>query len=207
MAGQGEFTEVHLARPLGCRPDWPADYALKMLRPSRSDDPLAIRLIRREAEVGSQVSQAHLVPILEARVREAPTMSSCHACRGLWPSHVISRVGALAARQALWITGQVAEALSALHAKGWYHGDIKPQNIIVSTEGHATLIDLGFALRSNEPHCSGDRFAMGTLNYVAPEVLTSALRTDHRSDLYSLGITLFEMLTGRVPFQCFPPAS
>ena len=118
---------------------------------------------------------------------------------------MIARVGALAARQALWITRQIAEALNALHAKGWYHGDVKPQNIIVSTEGHATLIDLGFALRSNESHCSGDRFAMGTLNYVAPEVLTSALRTDQRSDLYSLGITLFEMLTGRVPFQYKSP--
>ena len=112
---------------------------------------------------------------------------------------------ALAARQALWITPQVAEALSALHAKGWYHGDIKPQNIIVSTEGHATLIDLGFAYAamSHTARATVSPWAHSTTS--RPEVLTSALRTDHRSDLYSLGITLFEMLTGRVPFQCSSP--
>jgi serine/threonine-protein kinase len=205
VAGRGSFTEVYFAKPLGCQADWPADYALKMLQPSQETNPVATRLMRREAEVGQHVSQAHLVPILEAHVREAPCFLVMPRLSGAALGQVLAAMGRLAVRQALWITRQIAEALEALHARGWLHGDVKPSNIVVSTEGHATLIDLGFALRREESYFSLDRPAIGTLHYVAPEVLTSALATDQRSDIYSLGVALFEMLTGRLPFDYTSP--
>ena len=101
----------------------------------------------------------------------------------------------------MWIIRQVCEALFTLHQRDWLHGDVKPENIMLSAEGHVTLIDLGFALRKNEAMLTAQRTVRGTLNYVAPETMTSAYCSDARSDIYSLGIALFEMLTGRLPFS------
>ena len=80
------------------------------------------------------------------------------------------------------------------------HGDVTPGNIQVSPTGHVTLLDLNFARRRDEFGSAVDRPIMGTCNYLAPEYLTSALRPDIRSDIYSLGAVLFEVLSGRRPF-------
>ena len=100
---------------------------------------------------------------------------------------------------------QAAEALQTLHEEGWIHADVKPANLVVSRDGHATLVDLGCALRDDESILSWDRPVVGTLHYVAPEMITSTNRTDQRSDIYSLGVSLFEMVTGRLPFLSNSP--
>lgn len=200
MTGRGSFTDVFLAKPLGCRPDWHADYAVKTLRSHFADDSLAIDILRREVEVASQVSHQHLVAILEAHLSEAPYYLVMPRLKGVSVAQIIERTGYLSVRQGLWIVRQIAEALDALHRQNWLHGDIKPENIMLSPDGHATLIDLGFALRKSEAMLTDVRTARGTLDYVAPEVMTSALCSDERSDIYGVGITLFHMLTGKLPF-------
>ena len=102
---------------------------------------------------------------------------------------------------ALWIVRQVAEALDALEAAGWVHGDVKPENIFVSSEGHATLLDLGFARRSDEAAQTAERGVMGTAAYLAPERLAAPAEADIRGDIYSLGAVLFESLAGRPAFE------
>ena len=200
LAGRGSLTEVYFAKPIGCPPDWPADYAVKLLRDEGLSDGDAIAALRREAEVGSQVSQSHLVPILESHVDTAPYYVVMPKLDGVSVAQVIGQVGPLSVRQALWITRQVAEGLDAMHDRDWLHGDVKPANVVISSAGHATLIDLGFAVRKREAMLTTMRAVRGTLSYMAPEVMTSALCADQRSDIYSLGITLFEMLTARLPF-------
>ena len=101
---------------------------------------------------------------------------------------------------------QVAEALSALHeATGMIHADVKPSNILVSPEGHATLIDLGFAHSSSEGRHWSSRPVVGTLSYIAPEAITSRMSAEPSSDLYSLGVTLYEMIAGQLPFDAASP--
>jgi serine/threonine protein kinase len=81
------------------------------------------------------------------------------------------------------------------------HADVKPSNIHVSPDGHATLLDLGFARQPADTTSVVSRCVTGTMHYLAPEMFTSALRPDIRSDIYSLGATLYELLAGQPPFE------
>jgi serine/threonine-protein kinase len=101
---------------------------------------------------------------------------------------------------AVWIARQAAQGLAALHDAGFVHGDIKPANIFLSPDGHATLIDLGFAQPIGESEPGTGRAIAGTPVYLAPEAVANPAVCDVRSDLYSLGVTLYEMLTGSPPF-------
>ena len=200
LAAVGTFTELHAARPTGCPPDWPADYVVKILKTPHDDDDLAINLLRREVEVGKSVSDSHIVPILDSRLDESPRYLVMPRLNGASVNHAIAAIGRISVPQALWITRQVATALKQLHMHEWVHADVKPSNIVVSPDGHATLIDFGCSLRADESVLSWDRPVVGTLHYMAPEMVTSQARIDSRSDIYSLGVTLFEMLCGRLPF-------
>jgi serine/threonine protein kinase len=106
---------------------------------------------------------------------------------------------------AVWIVRQTAEALAALHRAGFLHGDVKPDNLRLIGDGTAVLIDLGFAHRPGENAAflrAG--YVLGTANYLAPEQCQEEPAEDFGSDLFSLGVTFFEMLTGRLPY---PPGS
>ncbi|MGE3780192.1 MAG: serine/threonine-protein kinase, partial [Pirellulaceae bacterium] len=99
----------------------------------------------------------------------------------------------------LWIARQVAEGLAALGEKGWAHCDVKPENIQVARNGHATLCDLGLARRLT-PGQKGDAALVGTPAYMAPESFTPGEARTPAADSYGLGIVLFELLAGRRPF-------
>ncbi len=200
LAGEGSLSQVYLARPADSASDRPALHALKMLHPHWEDDPKAVSLFRREAAVGRMVAHPHLIPILSANVLESPYCVVMPWLEGSTLARHLTAGESLDPPVALWIARQVAEALEALHSAGWMHGDVKPGNTFISPEGHVTLLDLGFARRPDETGSVVDRCVMGTCNYIAPETITSALRTDIRSDIYSLGAMLFEMLSGRLPF-------
>ena len=206
LVSTGPLTCVYFARPLGCPPSWPADYVVKVLNQEHATDPVAVNAMRREAEVGRHSSHSNLVPILEACIDAERPHIVMPRLDGAPLSAAIEQVGKLAVSQALWISRQVAQALKHLHANGWIHADVKPANIMVSEQGHATLIDLGSALRPDESIFAWQRPVVGTLQYVAPEMLVSATQTTPATDVYSLGISLFEMLTGRLPFDASQPA-
>jgi serine/threonine protein kinase len=107
-------------------------------------------------------------------------------------------------RQAVRIVAEVADALGHAHAHGYVHRDIKPANILLDGSGRAYLTDFGIAVVEEE--LLKDVGAAGTLPYMAPEQLGSGLgRVDHRADIYAVGVVLFELLTGRWPFQAASP--
>jgi len=201
LVATGTQAEIYQARPVEAPREQPPAYAVKVLRPQWQEDRLAVALFHREAVAGRTICHPHVVPILAAGLAHPPqylvmpwlhgTTLDTHLATGRrWDLPVI-----------LWIARQVAEALAAFHEAGWMHGDVKPGNIHLAPEGHVTLLDLGFARRQDEAGSAMNRCVMGSCAYLAPEMITSTLRADIRSDLYSLGVVLFEMLSGQLPFR------
>lgn len=193
---------IYRASPSGSSQEMPAPYAVKMLKPSWAENPLALAALRREACVGRTVSHPNVVPVLAASLQEPPYFVVMPLLKGRTLAEILTATpGKLELPVILWIARQTATALGALAQRGWTHGDIKPSNIHVSPERHVTLLDLGFARSSADSDWAVERPLMGTGHYLAPESITSRLRPDVRSDLYSLGVVLFQLLTGRLPFE------
>jgi serine/threonine protein kinase len=117
------------------------------------------------------------------------------------PLGEVLRDGALPASWALYLLSQVADALGAVWRAGLVHRDVKPDNILIGAEGHATLIDFGLARSVQSRASEASPELAGTAGYLAPEQAKDANRVDHRADIYGLGVTLYQALTGRLPFE------
>jgi eukaryotic-like serine/threonine-protein kinase len=197
---EGAFTHVYRARPSDQSADMPASYAVKVLKDRWCDRAEIVELFRREALVAGKVRHPHLISVLASSTTARPYFQVSPWLGGRTLREVLESGARLDPPVALWIARQAAEALDALGKAGWMHGDVKPSNLIVSPEGHVTLLDLGFARPVGEDGSAVDWPVMGTYQYLAPELITSRLAVDARSDLYSLGVVLFQMLSGRPPF-------
>jgi serine/threonine-protein kinase len=204
---EGNFTRVYQAAPADRADDQPqAAYALKVLRKEWWRDPQAIEMQRREVWVGVKSSHPNLLPVLSASVQQPPFYFVTPLLKSQSLTQMLES-GCPPLPFALWIARQTAEALAALYDSAkLIHTDVNPSNILVSSTGHATLIDFGLCQTSDETSRWGVRSLQGTLGYIAPELLTSALSAGTFSDVYSLGATLYEMIAGQPPFASDDPA-
>lgn len=206
LLSESDLARVYLARSADAPGEQPPTYVLKVLRREWWRDGQAIEMQRRAAYIGKKISHPHLVPVLSANVQQAPFYFVTPYLAGNSLAELMKQSKRLPLPVSLWIVRQVAEALSALHESAhMIHADVKPSNILVSADGHATLIDLGFAHAPSEAQHWSSRPVMGTLSHIAPEVVTSAMAADVSSDLYSLGVTLYQMITGKLPFEANAP--
>ena len=199
----GKRVTVYSAR--ACDTDFPC--AVKVLRPDWDDQPVAVKLLQREARAAFSVNHPHLVRIFEAHVMTPPYFLVMEYLAGESLRRRMRRDYRLDSATSIWVVRQMAEALAALHRKNFIHGDIKPENIRLVDTGNALLLDLGFAHRPGENAALIEKgYVLGTVNYLAPELCGDEPRDDTRADIFSLGVTLFEMLTGQLPYAIGPPA-
>lgn len=199
--GGGPITVVHAAREL----ETEEPCAVKCIREEWEDQPTAIKLLQREARAGLKAQHPYLVPIWEAQVMTPPWYLVMPLLSGESLRRRLQRDYRLDLIDALWISRQIAEALAELHRHGFLHGDVKPENVHLVEQGEAVLIDLGFAHRPGENAAFLQQgYVLGTPDYLAPELCLSCPTADLSSDLFSLGVMLFEMLTGTLPW---PPGS
>ena len=198
LLGVGEWARVYRARPANSPQQAPADYAIKIAHAPGSPH-LAARLLQREAHISRTASHPHLISVLGARLHQPPYYLVTPYLQGASMREALDYHGALPVEHALWVTRQLAQALHALHRNGWSHADIKPNNVYVADTGHVTLLDLGLARKLKSP--SRSEVWVGSPAYASPESFRSPPQYSEAGDIYSLGVLLFEMLTGTPPFS------
>lgn len=177
-------------------------FALKRLRAEWCNEADARQLLVNEARAGRAVRSRHVVRVIESGLQDKYPWTVLEWLGGATLESELADGRLLPPGLALWIARQCVQGLLDLARAGFTHGDIKPDNIFLSAERNVTLIDLGFARRIDEPRpLSEGEPIVGTAEYMAPETLSRGPSNPVLRDIYSLGVTLFRMLTGRLPFE------
>jgi eukaryotic-like serine/threonine-protein kinase len=207
VLGAGGMGEVYRARDtkLG------REVAIKVLPERLARDATFLAMFEREAQAVAALSHPNILAIHEF----GETDSMVYAVMELLQGQTLRqrlREGPLPVRKAVDFGAQIAAALAAAHARGIIHRDLKPENVFLTTDGHVKLLDFGLAVQrslaissdelANSPTIAGDLdsgFVVGTVGYMSPEQVRGAA-VDHRSDIFSFGCVLYEMLTGERAF-------
>lgn len=205
--GEGAMGRVYRAR------NWKLGTAaaVKVIRQRRSQDPAAVERFLREVRALGAIRHPHVVHALDADVERGRLYYAMEFVPGTDLGKLLAARGALPVDTACRYAGQLADGLGAIAAHGLVHRDVKPGNVLVTADGsQVRLVDLGLA-RFDHPVWEGGGapltqagIMIGTPDYVSPEQIRDSRRADIRSDLYSLGCTLYHMLTGRPPFDGQP---
>jgi serine/threonine-protein kinase len=174
--------------------------ALKLISPEFSDDPTFRARMQREAGAAGRLTEPHVVPIHDYGEINDQLYLDMRLIDGVNLATVLKQTGAISPPRAVAIVRQVAAALDAAHANGVTHRDVKPENILITGDDFAYLVDFGIARAGTDPGLTQAGMAMGTYKYMAPERLSDNEVT-YRSDIYSLACVLGECLTGTPPFR------
>ncbi|GAF12825.1 LOW QUALITY PROTEIN: serine/threonine protein kinase PrkC, regulator of stationary phase [Bacillus sp. JCM 19045] len=174
--------------------------AVKVLQPQFSKDEQFIKRFRREAQAATSLANPHIVNIYDVGEEDNVYYIVMEYVRGRTLKQVIQEDGPLPVDVALDYFKQILYGVGHAHAMQIVHRDIKPQNILISEEGEAKVTDFGIARAMTSATITHTNSVMGSVHYLSPEQARGGHIT-YRSDLYSLGIVLFEMITGQIPFS------
>ncbi len=199
--GSGGMAWVYLAEDLVDK----NQVAVKVLYPQFSQDMSYVQRFIREAKLAIQISSDHIVRILNYGADRDVHYLVMEYIEGQDLATTLRKRGPLPWREALEIAAQVALALEAANSCGVVHRDIKPQNIMITREGLVKVLDFGIARARTLPSLTQTGF-VGSPSYIAPEQAMGE-EVDIRSDIYSLGVVLYEMLSGKLPFEAATPWS
>ena len=174
--------------------------AIKLMNREVATDSDQLERFRREARAVAQLSHPHIVGVIDAGEDEGRPYIVLEYVEGETLKERIRRQGRLPVAEAVAYAIEIARALGAAHARHIVHRDVKPQNVLIDEEGSAKVTDFGIARTHEEEGLTADGRVLGTTDYVSPEQALGQPVTG-QSDLYSLGIVLYEMVTGEVPFR------
>jgi serine/threonine-protein kinase len=195
--GRGGMGRVYLAnhRLTG------QEVALKMLLPQFSNEPRLRARFLNEAKVLARLEHPNLVPLLGFFESGSRAFIVMPYVRGITLERMLRRQGRLAVEIVVDLFEQLCAAIEHVHRHDFLHRDLKPSNVIVRGDGRVMVTDFGIARAIGAEKMTLPGMVVGTAEYLAPEQACGASRDDKRSDIYSLGILLYEMLTGQVPFH------
>jgi len=174
--------------------------ALKLLKPEIAADEETIERFRNELKLTRKISHKNVCRMYHLGKIEDTQYITMEYVSGEDLKSLIKKIGQLPVTKAVSIAQQVCEGLAEAHKLGIVHRDLKPQNIMIDEAGNARIMDFGIARSLKAKGITEAGVMIGTPEYMSPEQV-EGLETDHRSDLYSLGVILYEMVTGRVPFE------
>jgi serine/threonine protein kinase, bacterial len=174
--------------------------ALKLIAPQFSNDPTFRARMQREADAAGRLTEPHVVPIHDYGEIDGQLYLDMRMIDGVDLTTALKRTGPMSPARAVAVIRQVAAALDAAHASGVTHRDVKPENILITGDDFAYLVDFGIARAAADRGLTQTGTAMGTYKYMAPERFTNNDVT-YRSDIYSLACVLGECLTGSPPFR------
>lgn len=172
--------------------------AVKVLKAEFREDTTFIRKFRSEAQAAAGLTHPNIVNVFDVGDDEGVYYIVMELIEGITLKEYISKKGRLSIKEATSIAIQVSMGLEAAHSHGIVHRDVKPQNIIISMDGKVKVTDFGIARAASSNTISSN--VMGSVHYSSPEQVRGGY-SDEKSDIYSLGITLYEMVTGKVPFD------
>ena len=199
--GDGGMSIVYRARDLIEK----RTVAVKVLRPEHVSDEDSIRRFRREAEATQRLQHPNLVELFDISVDTAPYFLVMEYVDGV-TLHSIIKQGKMPYDRIIEITWQIAEALQYAHQNRVIHRDIKPQNVLIGENDKVKVSDFGIAILASQTTIVHTRSIIGTAHYFSPEQAKGDTVTE-QSDLYSLGVVLYEMISGQLPFDGETPVA
>ncbi|MGX8680216.1 MAG: Stk1 family PASTA domain-containing Ser/Thr kinase, partial [bacterium] len=202
LIGQGGMADVYKADDLILH----RDVAVKVLRSSLTGDPIYITRFHREARAAAAITHKNIVDIYDVGEEDDLYYIVMEYVQGQTLKALINKRGAMHYAEAVDIMIQIADAAATAHKNGIIHRDLKPQNIMVTDAGLVKITDFGIASIQSLSQVTQTNTVMGSLHYLAPE-LARGEKASFQSDIYSLGIILYELLRGEVPFNGESPVN
>ncbi len=194
--GEGGMARVYLGRDLRLN----RRVAIKIPHRHMSDDADFLDRFRHEAQAAAILAHPNIVDVYDVGMDGEIHYIVMEYVEGTDLKSMINREAPLAIATAVKIAEQIARGLSAAHRAGMVHRDIKPQNVIITSDGHARITDFGVAKSHLSTAMTETGVSFGTVDYISPEQ-AQGFQATPQSDIYALGIVLYEMLTARLPFK------
>ncbi|MGE8079208.1 Stk1 family PASTA domain-containing Ser/Thr kinase [Peribacillus loiseleuriae] len=196
MVGGGGMANVYLAQDMILE----REVALKILRMDFNNDEEFIKRFNREAQSATSLTHPNIVSIYDVGEEDDIYYIVMEYVRGLTLKQYIQKFYPVPIEKALDILKQITSAISQAHHNGIIHRDIKPQNILIDDHGNVKITDFGIALALSATNITQTNAVLGSVHYLSPEQARGGM-ANNKSDIYSLGIVMFELLTGRLPFS------
>ncbi|HLR72539.1 MAG TPA: protein kinase, partial [Pseudogracilibacillus sp.] len=200
--GGGGMANVYLAKDIILN----RDVAIKVLRLEFANDPEFIERFDREAQAATSLSHPNIVNIYDVGEENHILYMVMEYIDGLTLKEYIMQNGPLKVEEAINIMKQLTDAIAHAHANGLIHRDIKPQNILMDRHGNVKVTDFGIAIALSATSLTQTNSILGSVHYLSPEQARGGMATK-KSDIYSLGIVFYELLTGHLPFSGQSPIS